>query len=57
MIYEILLVLTCYTVNSKYRFYIDNMGVIFIIFKSVNVKYIRKSVLNISKLYLKSPMS
>lgn len=57
MIYEILLVHTCYTVNSKYRFYIDNMGVIFIIFKSVNVKYIRKSVVNISKLSLKSPVS
>lgn len=47
--------LTCYTVNSKYRVYVDNMGDIFIIFKCVNVnKDIRMSVLNISKLYLKN---
>lgn len=59
MIYENILnlLLTCYTVNSKCRFYIDNMGDTFIIFKCVNVnKDIRMCVLNISKLCLKGPV-
>jgi len=50
------LVLTRYTVNSRCRFYIDDMSDIFIIFKCINVnKNIQISVLDKSKLYLKSP--